>query len=167
MKNKAIIIGASTAGKSMLIKYLQKETTLTLDEMDDMLTRMNNGVYPKDGDHRHKVLYPRIVKEVIGQDHIVFFTNTHVFSVADLKHARKLGFTIIQLSLSREKMEQRNSDRIKNQNWDDVSMYFKYMIEYQEEIKKKGVVDQEINADQPVENIAGEVLETLKKFQLS
>lgn len=163
MKDKVIIIGASTAGKSTLMKYLEGKINLPLDEMDDMLAKMNNGIYPKDGDYRHKVLYPRIVKEVLGRDQIMFFANTHIFPVEDLKQARKLGFVIIQLILSREKMESRNKYRMEHDGWDDISMYFKYMIEYQEEIKNKGVVDKSINADQPVEIIAKEVLETLNK----
>lgn len=135
MKNKAIIIGASTTGKSTLIKHLRENTDLVLDEMDDMLTRMNDGVYPKDGDYRHKVLEPRIVREVLDKDNIVFFTNTHIFSAKDLKQAHKVGFIIIQLLLPREKMKSRNRSRMEHEDYDDVSMYFKYMIEYQEEIR--------------------------------
>lgn len=85
-----------------------------------------------------------------------------LFSAEALAEARKLGFVVIQLLLSREKMESRNKYRMEHDGWDDISMYFKYMIDYQEEIKKKGVVDKEINADQPVKIIAKEVLETLK-----
>lgn len=165
MKDKAIIIGASTTGKSTLMKYLQENTDLMLDEMDEILIRMNNGIYPKDGDHRHKVLEPRIVQEVLRKDPIVFFTNTHIFSVEDLEQARKLGFKIFQLLLSREKMESRNIARKEQEDYDDISMYFKYMIEYQEKIRDKGVVDKEIDADQPVENNAKEVLEALRDIK--
>ena len=161
MKDKAIIIGASTVGKSTLKKYLLETTDLKLDEMDEMLTRMNGGIYPKDGDYRHKVLEPRIVQEVLGQDHIIFFTNTNVFSIKDLVQAHKLGFVVIQLLLSPEKMESRNRHRIKHESYDDVSMYFTYMIKYQEEIKSNGIVDKEIDTDQPVEIITREVLEAL------
>ena len=107
MTDKAIIIGASTVGKSTLIKHLRGNTHLILDEMDDMLTRMNDGIYPKDGDYRHKVLEPKMVKEVLRKDNTVFFTNTNIFSVDDLKKSKELGFMIIQLVLSREEMERR------------------------------------------------------------
>lgn len=161
MKDKVIIIGASTVGKSSLVKYLRETTNLVLDEMDEMLTRMNNGVYPKDGDLKHKVLMPQMVQEILGQDKIIFFANTNAFSLEDLETAHTLGFMIILLVLSPEKMEVRNKQRMEHEGYDDISMYFKYMIEYQELIKDKRVVDKEINTDQPVESIAGELLEIL------
>lgn len=161
MKDKVIVIGASTVGKSSLIKYLREHTNLVIDEMDEMLTRMNDGVYPKDGDYRHKILEPRMVKEVLAQDNVIFFSNTNIFSIADLEHAHKLNFLIVLLILSREKMEMRNKQRMELEGYDDVSMYFRYMLEYQEQIKAGGVVDKEIATDQPVDSVAAELLEIL------
>ncbi len=162
MRSKVIIIGASTTGKTTLIKYLRENTDFALEEIDEVLTRMNNGTYPKDGDYRHKVLQPKIVTELLGQQgDIVFFTNTNVFSIENLEQARKLGFLIIQLLLSKELMGIRNRHRIEHEGYDDVSMYFKYMIAYQEELMHKRVIDKAIDANQPVEIIARELLEAI------
>jgi hypothetical protein len=103
-----------------------------------------------------------MVQEVLAHDRGVFFANTHAFLPEDLENARTKNFKIIQLRLPQELMESRNRHRMEHQGYDDVSMYFTYMIEYQHEIKDKGLVDTIINADQPVEIIAREVLKALE-----
>ena len=47
MKDKILITGASTTGKTTLLNYFKDKTDFALAESDDELSRMNGGNYPK------------------------------------------------------------------------------------------------------------------------
>ena len=90
-------------------------------EIDEELTRLNNGVYPADNEYKVKVLTPRIVNSILKQKEIIFFTNTNYFSISDLRGAHKNGFTIIQLHLSLAEATKRNWYRVNNEGYSDLS----------------------------------------------
>lgn len=160
---KAIIIGTSLAGKTTLIKYLRNTTKLPVSEMDEELTRLNNNVYPTDDNYKHSVLTPKVVNSILDLNEIIFFTNTDYFTPQNLREARKKGFKVIQLLLNIEELQRRNEFRVKNEGYSDLSKWFEGMIKYQENIKLEGLVDKEIVATKPVEDIANELLRELAK----
>lgn len=158
---KAIIIGTSLSGKTTLIRYLRENTQFPLLEVDEELTRVNNGVYPKDEKHKHTVLIPQIIEDILGRNEVVFFTNTDYFTLEDLGSAQKNGFHIVQLSLDLTELQKRNKFRVENENYSDLSQWLEGMINYQITIKEKGLVDKVIDAKQTTENIANELIEFL------
>src|SRR5262245_25320624 len=141
MNYKAIIIGASTSGKSTLVTYFRDIMHLPVSEIDEELIRMNGGTYPQDSKYKMDELCPKIVQDVINQDNIIFFTGTHYFRSQDLETARQKGFKILQLILDREQMEKRNKYRVENECYDDLSKYFNSMLEYQKQMKEEGHID--------------------------
>jgi hypothetical protein len=161
METKVIVIGASTVGKSTLLKYLKGSTKLPIDESDDVLTAMNGGVYPEDNDYKMNVLAPKMIDDVLGRDEVIFFSNTHYFTEEDLKKAQERGFRIIQLVVDKEEMIKRNRYRKEFEGYDDLSKYFDDMISYQKEIYEKGLVDAVIDTNTSVEVIAVEFLRQL------
>lgn len=162
MRNKVIIIGASTVGKTTVIKHLTATTNLNISESDDMLTELNGGTYPSDSNYKMNVLAPQMVKNVLNRKNVIFFTNTHYFKPDDLKVARRKGFRIILLSLDREKMTIRSKYREENEGYEDHTKYFDDMLKYQEEILAKGFVDTVIDTDKPVEEISKRILSDLE-----
>lgn len=162
MKNKTIIVGASTVGKTTIAKHLKTITKLKISESDDVLTELNGGAYPSDTDYKMKVLAPQMVKKVLNQHNIIFFTNTDYFSPEELKIARQNGFVIILLSLAREKMSKRNKYREKIEGYENHSKYFDDMLRYQQDILNKGLVDNVIDTDKPVEQICEDILSNLE-----
>jgi len=80
-----------------------------------------------------------------------------------LREARKKEFKVIQLLLDIEELQRRNESRVKNEGYSDLSRWFEGMIKYQENIKSDGLVDKEIDATQPVEDIVNELLGELAK----
>jgi hypothetical protein len=154
---KAIIIGASLSGKTTIIRYLRSKTDLRVSEIDEELTRLNGGKYPSDDDYKNTILAPKVVNEVLNQN-IIFFTNTHYFTVEKLSQAKEHGFKIIQLELDIPQLKDRNHSRIKNEGYSDLGQYLEGMVKYQEEIKKSGLVDNVIRTDRPVEEIVDELL---------
>lgn len=159
---KAIVIGASVSGKTTLVRYLRRNTDLLVLEVDEELTRINNGQYPEDVNYKHNVLAPKIIEDILSRDNIVFFTNTNYFTVKDLKTAKVKGFKIIQMELNLDQLKKRNEDRVKSEGYDDLSQYFGGMAKYQKDIRDKGLVDKIINVNQPIENVAGELLAFLE-----
>ncbi len=161
MATKVIVIGASTVGKSTLLKFLKESTDLLIDESDDALIALNGGGYPKDSDYKMNVLAPQMVADVLGRDDIVFFSNTDYFTSDDLKKARAGGFRVIQLVVDKEEMIKRNQYRKEFEGYDDLSTYFEGMMAYQREIYEKGLVDAVIDTNRSVEDIAEEFLAQL------
>jgi guanylate kinase len=157
MTTKAIIIGASTVGKTKLLNYLKKNTHLQLIESDDLLIAMNGGTFPQDYDYKLNVLAPKMVADVLQQDKIIFFTNVDYFTHQNLLAARQQGFKIIQLILPREHMETRNKYRIEHEGYDDLSSHFDRMEAYQKDISDKKLVDIVISTNKPIETIAEEL----------
>ncbi len=159
---KAIIIGTSLSGKTTLVHYLRTKIKSPIIEIDEELTKINNGEYPIDNELKHKVLVPQIVKNIISRDNIVFFTNTDYFTLDDLDNARKHGFQIIQLSLDLNELQKRNEFRVKNEGYSDLNQWLNGMLSYQTLIKEKWLVDKVIEVKQPIEKIAYELVRFLK-----
>jgi len=154
---KGIIIGASLSGKTTVVRYLRSNTDISVLEMDEELTRLNNGKYPIDVKHKHESLAPKVIKALLNREDILFFTNTHYFSLDDLREAKDKGFKIIQLGLSVDELNKRNKNRVENEGYDDLSGWLKGMLVYQEKIRDSGIVDISINANLPVERISEEI----------
>lgn len=159
---KAIIIGTSLSGKTTLVKYLHLQNNLPLLEMDDELSRINNGEYPDDVKYKHDVLAPQIIKNILNRREIVFFTNTDYFTDEDIKTAKDKGFKIIQLEASLDELKRRNKIRVQKEARDDWSRWFEGMLKYQKDIKEKGLVDNVLIMNQPTEDIARDLLTFLE-----
>jgi len=161
---EAIIIGTSLSGKTTLISYLRAHSALNLSEMDEVLTELNNGVYPQNLKYKNEILVPKAITEVLAKKDIVFFTNTNYFSPNDLTKARKLGFKIIQLVINLNELNKRNTLRVNKEGYDDLTQYLQGMTQYQQDINKQGFVDKRIDANQPIEIVAKELLDYLSRF---
>ena len=158
---KALIIGASLSGKTTLVRHLRLASKRLVSEMDEELTKLNGGKYPTDLEYKHNVLARRIIQNVLGEDNIVFFTNTDYFTADDLKKARGMGFKIIQLSVDLDQLQQRNENRVKNDGYEDLSKWLGGMTRYQKEMKQKNLVDQVVDADLPTDKVVNELLKAL------
>jgi len=154
---KGIVIGASLSGKTTVARYLRSNTNTLVSEMDEELTRLNNGKYPTDVEHKHKSLAPKIIKGLLNERDILFFTNTDYFSLDDLRKAKDKGFKIIQLEIELDELNKRNKNRVKNEGYDDLSKWLEGMTLYQKKIRNAGVVDLVIDASLSVERISEEI----------
>jgi adenylate kinase family enzyme len=155
---KAIVIGASCAGKTTLVRYLRARSDLPLLEIDDELVRENGGEYPSDYQHKHQVVAPRVIEQVLRKDSIVFFTNTDYFTDADLSLARSREFKIIQLEIPLTVLRDRNCRRVKEERYPDIGEWLNHMVEYQDKLREQGLVDHVISTRTTVEAVAAELL---------
>ena len=159
---KVIIIGTSLTGKTTLINYLRKTSDLSIKEMDEELTQLNGGSYPQDDAYKNNILAPQIKVKVL-EGNILFFTNAHYFTSEDLQTTHQKGFKIIQLFVDKEELEKRNKNRMENEGYEDNSQWLDSMLQYQKEIKEQGLVDDVINTNKPIEEIAKELLNILNR----
>ncbi|HEC63993.1 MAG TPA: hypothetical protein ENI23_01725 [bacterium] len=152
---KAIIIGASLSGKTTIIKKL-KGTSINIIEMDEELTRLNEGVFP--ANHKDKMKIARkAIKSLLAMKGIVFFTNTDYFTVKDLSEAREKGFKIIQLEVSLEELLKRNGKRVREEGYQDMSEWLPGMVEYQKETFQLGLIDKKLNGEDRAEDIVRDI----------
>jgi len=141
-----------------LIRFLRNTSNYQIQEIDEELTKLNEGSYPKDDNYKNTVLAPQIKSRVLLEKNILFFTNAHYFTESDLEAARAIGFKVIQLYVNKEELEKRNKQRMLNEGYEDHSQWFDSMLEYQKDIKDKGLVDKVINTNKPVEEAAQELI---------
>lgn len=160
---KAIIIGTSLTGKTTLIRYLRRKSNFHIQEIDEKLTQLNGGHWPKDDNYKNTVLVPQIKSKVLLNENILFFSNAHYFTPSDLQSAREKRFKIIQLFVNKEELEKRNKNRMGNEGYEDHSQWFDEMLQYQKEIKNNGLVDKVIETNRSVEEVAEELLTFLQK----
>ncbi|PIQ73151.1 hypothetical protein COV58_04015, partial [Candidatus Roizmanbacteria bacterium CG11_big_fil_rev_8_21_14_0_20_36_8] len=136
---------------------------LFVAEIDEELTKLNNGDYPTDDKYKHEVLAPKVIENVLARDEILFFTNTDYFTVDNLKAARTKGFKIVLLSLNLNDLIKRNETRVKEEGYSDLSQWLEGMVEYQTKIEKLGLVDIILDASLSTEKIASKLLEIGKR----
>ena len=160
---KTIVFGTSLSGKTTRVRLLRKDHDLNISEMDEELTKINNGVFPEDSEMKHNVLAPKIVKHILNQENILFFCNTDYFSDQDIINAKKLGFKIIQLDVKLEELKKRNRYRMDHEGYGDMSQWLDGMVEYQDHIFDKDFVDKRIDATQSSHKIVQKLLEYLSK----
>jgi len=127
------------------------------------LTRLNGGHYPKDENYKNAVLTPQIKSKVLLRNSILFFTNAHYFTPADLQTARHRGFKIVQLFVDKRELEKRNKHRMENEGYEDHSQWFDSMLQYQKEIHDEGFVDKVIETNKPIEEVAQELIAFLQQ----
>jgi hypothetical protein len=160
-QSKAIVIGASTVGKTTIIRHLRDKYNLSVYEFDEELNRRNGGTYPFDVEYRRNVLVPSVQNDILNRDSVLFFTNTRCFTQEDIKHARSRGFRIVQLILDRDEMVRRNKQRMDKEGYSDHASYFDEMILYQQKLLERDMVDKVVDASRSVKVIADELLSYL------
>ncbi|MFZ2152499.1 MAG: hypothetical protein WAV41_00375 [Microgenomates group bacterium] len=154
---KIIVVGASLSGKTTLVKYL-RSLKVDCSEIDEELTLQNGGTYPTDINQKHLELIPKIIKDLLSQKQALFFTNTDYFTLDDLRLARSSDFKIYLLDINLPELVKRNKYRMEHEKYEDMSPWLEDMVDYQNDLKKSGLVDKIIDATLPVEDLAKIIL---------
>lgn len=152
---KIIIIGTACSGKTTTVRWIKKHTEHSVSEIEESMIVLNNGKIPN-GDLRRK-LTEIVFKDLIKEDKI-FFVNTDYFLLSELEELKSSGYKIYILKVSPELQIQRNINRIKEENYPDSSKWFVDMFDYIAEVENFNLVDLTVDASQPTEQIAKEIL---------
>jgi adenylate kinase family enzyme len=165
-KYKAIILGPQCSGKTTLKKYILKEHSyLPLLEEDEMFVELNGGQYPEDIDYKENVLRPKLEEKIRQADNLIFLTSyCNIALIAELKSQ---GFKVIQLKLERNEFDLRNEKRMREEGYDDASMWANDIFKFHQEVADKGLVDLEIDATLPVDEISSKLLNFIDVVNIS
>jgi hypothetical protein len=153
---KTIIVGPPFVGKSTLVQYLrQNHSDFIIKELDEMLIDANKGAWPTDESYRNNILLPSIIRQILLQDNLLFFTS--YISPKHIKRAKISGYIIIQLYLNKEYLIKRN---VLHDHSREVEMT-KNLI-YQNEIWDKKLIDHRVNVSLSIPEIAKQLIGLLE-----
>ncbi|MEQ1561135.1 MAG: hypothetical protein ABL899_00265, partial [Nitrospira sp.] len=154
---KLIILGPQCSGKTTLTRFLREHNSdFPILEEDELFTELNGGEYPQDVDYKEKTIRPKLEEKIRQSDNIIFLTS--YCNPVLLKELKSKGFKVAQLVLSQEEFQKRNEKRMREDGYADANTWAKEVFGFHEEVKNEGWADKEVDADQPVEIIAKEVL---------
>jgi len=160
-KHKVIILGPQCSGKTTLVRYLRKyDASLPITEEDEAFARINGGTYPADISRKENVLRPRLEQEIRNAENIIFVTS--YCNPVLLGELKSKGYKIVQLTLDKVKLLERNKDRMKKDGYDDARQWLDENLIFHQEVLSRGLVDKVIDVDRPVEIIAKRLLPFLK-----
>ena len=142
---KTIIIGASLSGKTTLVEYFRSQKIDCID--------IDNQLSLSDNEKKYSEVIPKIITDIFAKNEILFFTHTDYLTLDDLRQARSLGFTIFQLELTLPELIKRNT----LSGSEELTPWLEDMIDYQNELKKIGLIDKSLDATLPVEKLAKEI----------
>ncbi len=153
---KIIVIGASTGGKSTFMRYLRQHTDLVVAEMDEEIVKLNGNKWPTDDDYRNTVLVPKITKEIIDKDKVIYISSYVPDELAE--EAKRKGFVIVLLEVSLEQLKERNAKRMVEEGYESVATYFDVQLNGFKQLKEKGLIDKTIDGHRSTEMIAEEIV---------
>ena len=159
MSYRIIVLAPSAGGKSTLMRYMRKNIRLNVAEMDEEIMKANNNVWPENHNHKNQVLIPRITKEIIQRKDIIYISS--YAPVELIVEAKQVGFTVILLNLSVNELKKRNSGRMSEEKYGDVSDWFEMQAKGFKQLQAKGLVDQVIDGSKSTEEIAAQITEQL------
>jgi len=155
---KLIILGPQCSGKTTLKKYLQEQDPrLPLVEEDEFFVELNGGEYPQDIEYKEKTLRPKLEDKIRQSDNLIFLTS--YCNPELLKELKSKGFKVVQLVLEIDEFNRRNEKRMKEQGYADANTWAKEVFDFHKEVIDKNLVDKQIDATLPIEEIAKNMFE--------
>lgn len=158
MKNyKLVILGPQCSGKTTLTRFLREHySDLPILEEDELFTELNGGEYPQDVEYKEKTLRLQLEEKIRQSNNIIFLTS--YCNPVLLKELKEKGFKIIQLVLDQEEFQRRNKKRMQEDGYADANTWAKEVFGFHDEVKTEGWADKSVDASQPIETVAKEVL---------
>lgn len=163
MKNyKIIILGAQCSGKTTLARYLRHlDQSLPIIEEDELFVELNGGQYPQDLEYKEKTVRPQLDERIRESDDIIFLTS--YCNLVLLQELKSKGFKVVQLFLSQEEFKKRNEKRMREEGYDDASVWAKEIFNFHDQVKSEGWADMTVDASQSVEKVGKEILDFIGK----
>jgi predicted ABC-type ATPase len=160
MSYKIIVLAPSAGGKSTLMRYLRKYTDLHISETDEEVLKANSNIWPTDNNYKNQVLVPQTTEEIIKKEDIIFFAS--YIPTELIRKAKENGFRIIVINLTLEQLAERNKKRMNEENYDDATPWFKGQLDDYQRLSEEDLIDEKINGNQPVLQIAEEIIKLTK-----
>jgi len=153
---KLFVFGAQCSGKTTLVKYLRKTTSLPVVERDDEVLSLNDGNWPKNDDAKGQEIFGKVIQAALMADDIIFFIN-HT-TVDQAKLFKQAGFSIILLDVKRSELLRRNQQRVEEEGYDDASKWIELQLKDIQELEKHGLIDHVIDGEQSTKLVAEKLI---------
>lgn len=137
------------------MRYLREHTQLYVVESDEAVTEANSGIWPEDK-LKNEILIPRTTNEIIDRDNVIYFAS--YIPTPLLQAAKEKEFFIILLDIPRKELFARNSKRMREENYNDVSQWFEGQLNNFSDLTAQGIIDRTIQGNKSIEKIAEEII---------
>lgn len=108
--NKLLLLGITGSGKSTISEPIGQALGLKILEVDQEVIRLNNGLWPKDGDTIRKYMLATN-DTVLEMDHVLYVTSW--LDKENIKRFYNKGFKIIELHADFDELLKRKINRDK------------------------------------------------------
>jgi len=163
MDYKLLILAPSAGGKSTLMRYLREHTHFNIAEMDEEVMKENDNVWPSDNDHKDRVIVPKVVKNIISKKQVIYLASYVPIDL--IREAQGVGFKIILLDIDEEELQKRNKERMRDENYNDASAWFKMQLDSYKKLQVEGLVDIILDGAQAPAKIAERITNIAKSAE--
>ncbi len=158
---RLIILAPSAGGKSTLLRYFRKNTSLNVKEMDEEVLKLNKDKWPEDNKYKDKILVPKIVDDILHENEVIYLASYVPRNY--LKKARMLGFKVGLINLDLGELARRNTQRMLSESYADATPWLQLQLDTFTSIDKDGLIDFHIDGKRPVEDISKQILACIKR----
>lgn len=135
--SKVVVLGACCSGKSSLCEQLRVDHRGVI-ECDEAVMLAAGGAWPASAEENHRLVV-ETASAAIAMTDVIFLTSWMPTAVLRLAHDR--GFTVALLSVSMPELEHRNSQRLAEGGYSDVSHWFESQLDNYAELVVLGLID--------------------------
>ena len=140
---KTIVLYHSLFDAATLIDHLQSKKV----DCQSIDTQIQKG----DLSDKYDVQIPKIFTDTLAQKEIILFSDQDYLTPSDLRKARESGFKIFLLEFSLAELTKRDQKG-------ELSLWLNDDVDFQNELKRSGLIDKSIDATLPVDQIAKELI---------
>lgn len=137
MATKVVVLGACCSGKSSLCEQLRVDHRNVV-ECDEAVMLAAGGAWPAFEEENHRLVI-EAASAAIAMTDVIFLTSWMPTEM--LRLARNRGFTIVLLSVSMLELEHRNSQRLVEGGYSDVSHWFESQLDNYADLGALGLID--------------------------
>jgi hypothetical protein len=135
--SKVVVLGACCAGKSSLCEQLRLDYRNVI-ECDEAVMLAAGGAWPASAEDNHRLVIEAASAAVAMPD-VIFLTSWMPTEMLRLAHDR--GFTVALLSVSMPELKRRNSERLAEGGYTDVSHWFESQLDNYADLGSLGLID--------------------------
>jgi predicted ABC-type ATPase len=134
---KVVVLGACCSGKSSLCEQLRLDHRSVI-ECDEAVMLAAGGGWPASAEENHRLVIEAASAAITMTD-VIFLTSWMPTDMLRLAHDR--GFTIVLLAVSMPELEHRNSQRLAEGGYSDVSHWFESQLDNYADLGALGLID--------------------------
>lgn len=152
---KVVVLGACCSGKSSLCEQLRVDLRSVI-ECDEAVMLAAGGAWPASPEENHRLVI-EAASAAIAMTDVIFLTSWMPTETLRLAHDR--GFTVALLSVSMPELERRNSQRLAEDGYSDVSHWFESQLDNYADLRALGLIDVVLDGTQTTATLSNRVAE--------